>query len=478
NIALAPPGVSQHVQLTFDEAMAVLNGRSPLVNYTTTYGALIPYLIAIPLKALGASLAAFMTLMTVLNALALLAVYAVLRRLTRNAPAALALYVPFVATSVFWVRGTFVSRYDFGNYFGVFPLRYAGPLLLLWATLRHLDGDRPRRPETLYALSGLVMLNNTDFGVAAFCATVGALLVARPPPDRRELLRRCRPIATGLAIAFGLVSILTLVRAGSLPHLDVLVKYARIFGVAGWGNLHTPLFGFHLVIYATFVAGLATAAARFAARHPDVRLTAMLAWSSLFGLVSGAYFAYRSHPDVLIAHFPAWALTLALLVIVVARAVAERVPRRVTIPDVAVLLGFALAVCSLAQFPSPWQQRDRIEQRADTRPLDNVAARRFVMAQTEPGEPIALPTALGHRIAYESGVVNVVGYADLVQMPTVEQWNEMLAALCAEGGSVLIGGFRPEMEAALHRNGFRRVRTDADSGLTLWVDERGCNGGG
>src|SRR5215213_5321550 len=59
----ANPVMTVHLQFSFDEALSVLNGRSPLVDMAT-YGALIPYLVALPLAALHGSLAAFTSLMT------------------------------------------------------------------------------------------------------------------------------------------------------------------------------------------------------------------------------------------------------------------------------------------------------------------------------------------------------------------------------------------------------------------------------
>ena len=85
---------------------------------------------------------------------------------SRNGVTALLLYLPVLATSLFIVGGTRTSRYTFGDYFGVFPLRYAGPFLLAWLLVRQLDGARPRRPWPLFLVAGLCALNNAEFGLA------------------------------------------------------------------------------------------------------------------------------------------------------------------------------------------------------------------------------------------------------------------------------------------------------------------------
>jgi len=478
NAASANPVMTVHLQFSFDEALSVLDGRSPLVDMAT-YGALIPYLVALPLAALHGSLAAFTSLMTLLTALAMLAVFALLRRLTRNAAAALALYVPFLATSLFIVRGEAVTRFDYGNYFGVFPIRYAGPYLLAWLTTRHLDGDRPRA-MALFAVAGLVLLNNTDFGLSALGATIAALVCARPPRARAQLLALGGRVAAGLVIALALATLLTLLRADSLPHLGRLTAYARLFGIAGFGNLPTPLLGFHLVILATFVAAVATAAVRAVHGAEDVSLTGMVAWCGVFGLGTGAYFAYRSHPDTLVALFSIWSLTLALLLVVTVRAARARGPALPSPATLALLVGCGLAVCSIAQLPLPWQQVERIARSSDDALLRWPDAGRFIRTFARPGATVAIMTALGHRIGYEVDVRNVTAYTGMHQMPTVEQLHETIDSLRAAGGTMLFLGeeWWPEVPSALTSAGFRRVAVDQRSGFIAWRDVRGPAGGG
>lgn len=466
SIAFASNHIVAHLRYSFDESMSVLDGRSPLVDMTT-YGALVPYVVALPLAAFGGSLAAFTTLMVLLTVCALMALYALLRRLTRNPLAALALYLPIVATSLFIVRGETVERFDFGNYFGIFPIRYAGPYLLVWLTVRHVDGERPRSAVPLFAVAGLVVLNNTDFGLPALGATLAAVVCARPPRTREAVLALAGRIAAGLAIALSLVSLLTLLRADTLPHLGRLFDYARLFGVAGFGNLPTPLLGFHLVILATFVGAAATAAVRVARPDADATLTAALAWCGVFGICSGAYFAYRSHPDTLIAHFSIWALTLAVLLVAVVRGAFERGRLAPSPPVLALLVGCGIAVCSLAQFPLPWLQVERIARSSSKQPLRQPEAVRLVRRFAPPGATVAILAPLGHRLAYDADVTSVAAYTGLPQMPTVEQFEQTLAALRAAGGRLVFVGqpFYRELPRALARAGFTLVGEDPASEL-------------
>jgi hypothetical protein len=473
DIGLALIGVTHHIRYTFDESMAVLDGRSPLVDFAG-YTSLWPYVVALPLAALGASVGAFTGLMTSLTALALLAVYGVLRRVTRHPLAALLLYAPFLATSLFIVTGS-VERYTFGNYYAEFPLRYAGPYFLAWLTARRIEGERPRRLDVLFAIAGLVLINNVEFGLPALLATVLALLAAQRPARLRETWPLLRSLGVGVAIAFALVCALTLARAGTLPRFGVFLQYASVFGFAGFGRVPVPTLGLHLVIALTLVGALLTAAVRVARNASDRLLTAMLAWIGIFGLGAAQYFANRPGPDVLIAFFSIWALALALLVVVAARALAGTRDRRLLlIPALAVLFGFGLACASLAQVPLPWQQVQRLERVTSAPAMKLLPVRDFVAARTHRGERIALFLALGHRVAREAGVVDVEVSAGLDLMPTAEQVNSSLHALRREGGrKVFIGEFVwPEMPGALAAAGYQELVVDRRSGFSEWLAPR------
>src|SRR2546430_2603950 len=109
-------------------------------------------------------------------------------------------------------------------------------------------------------------------------------------------------------------------------------------------------------------------------------------------------------------------LSLSLLAIVVVRALTERGGRRPAVAEGAVLLGLALAVCSLAQTPAPWSQVDRIARGGPPdSPLQRYGARSFVAtAGAARGERVLLLIPMGHRIAYELGLVNVAPYVSML----------------------------------------------------------------
>ncbi|HEX4805963.1 MAG TPA: hypothetical protein VFU94_08685 [Conexibacter sp.] len=190
SIASALWPVRYHLEYTLDETFAVVNGLTPLVNFSSQYSALWPFPAALIMSVAGKTLLVFTLVMCALTSIALLAIYGVLRRASRSATAALALYVPFLATSLFSIGAADVNRGTFANYFGIFPLRYAGPYLVAWLTARHLDRSGSGRSAwLLFAAAGLTLVNNVDFGAAALGACVAALIWGAAAPTRAALLR-------------------------------------------------------------------------------------------------------------------------------------------------------------------------------------------------------------------------------------------------------------------------------------------------
>ncbi|HEX7289900.1 MAG TPA: hypothetical protein VF250_02125, partial [Conexibacter sp.] len=268
-------------------------------------------------------------------------------------------------------------------------------------------------------------------------------------------------VAGGLAVAVGLVALLTLVRSGELPRPGLLTEFPHIYAVDGWFISPMTPIGLHTALYVTFSAALVTAVVRAARDGRDPALTGLLAWSGAFGLLAGSYYIGASNPLTLATLFSAWCFALALLVVVVARALAER-RRLPTAPQLAVLFGFALAVCSLAQLPAPWSQLARLRERAD--PIyEQRWAVQSIRARVERGEKVAILLPLGHRIAYDIGVVNVAPYSGPAAMPKKRQVRTTIAAMRREGArSAFIDvGNHAQLAAALQRAGFA-VRGNAN----------------
>jgi len=457
------PAVRDMMPWSFDETYAILDGRAPLLDFHAQYGQLWPYLAALALAIVGSGMGAWTGVMAAIGGAALLAVFALLRRVTRSSLAALALFAPFVATSFFMERGPLENRYGPANLYTIFPVRYAGPYLLAWLLARRLDGRRPRRDAVVFLCAGLVVLNNPEFGIPALGATIAAYLWAVPPRTPRAAARLAGAAAAGLLGALALVALLTFARSGALPRFGLLFEFARLYGVSGWGMLPMKPLGLHLVVFATFAAAATLATVRTVNRDPDVVFTGMLGWSGIFGLGAGAYFVGRSHPDVLVNLFSAWALALSLLAVAAVRALAARPSRRPHAVELAVLVGFGLAVASLAQTPAPWSQLERLADDTPTAVFRDNAYTHFLAAHTRRGERVAILNAGGHRYAYDLGLDNVSPYASSLAIVTVHQLRTTVDALRAAGGRklfVALPATDPAAIAYLQRHGFAVARVE------------------
>jgi hypothetical protein len=473
NLAPASLSVTYHLQFTFDDFVALVNGRTPLVNYAEQYASLLPFIVWPVLRLGGAQVGTFTATMCFLSLISLLAVERVFALITRSERLALALYVPFLATSLFFILRSGSQLFSWASYYAVFPMRYAGPYVLFWLCMRHLRGMRPRSSVVVFAFAGLVVLNNIEFGLPAFLATVMAMLVSASPGRLLALtVRVTKDAAVGIIGALAIVAVLTLLLTGELPNLGLLTLYSRIFGEGGFGLLHTPVAGLYLIVNMVFAAAILVAAIRSRDGAEDNVYTAALAYSGVFGLGAGNYYMGRTHPGGLVVLFSVWALSVALLALLALRALAARrfdakAPSLLLLAGALVSLG--LTSTAVAQFPAPWTQLRRIVASAPPPPpYDVSAAVAFLRRTAAPGEPIVLLAPLGHLIALDAGVENVSPYSSQEDVITYQQLREVLTALHAAGGTRLyLAGPFPEIPQTLTSDGFTPT-TDAASGITEW----------
>jgi hypothetical protein len=479
NLAPALIEVTYHLEFTFDDFVAQLNGLTALVNYNAQYASLLPFAVSPVLALGGTTIGAFTSIMCALTLFSLLAIERALAHVTRNELVAFLLYVPILAASLFTVVHVGPQRYDFADYFAVFPLRYFGPYVLFWLCVRHLRGLSPRRGSTLFLFAGLVLLNNVEFGLPALAAAVVGCAAAGE--FAQPLRRLARSVVLGLLGALALVSLLTLLQAGQLPELGGLTLYARLFGATGLTLLPTSLDGFQLIIFITFAAALAVAGRRYRRRADDRVLTGALAYSGVFGLGAGSYYMGRSHPVVLVALFSVWALCGALLSLLSLRELARR-PVRIAaltrksawaqvrlIALIAATLG--LAATAIAQVPAPWTQVTRIATTARPPVPYNIGqAVSFVRGAARRGEALVLLAPLGHQIARDAGVKNVSPYSSSADILTYNQLSEVLDALRRNHGTrFFVGEYTaPEIPKVLSTEGFRAV-AGPGTGLTEWI---------
>ncbi len=474
---------SGHIPVAAQDYFAVVNGRTPMVDFVAQYTQLLPLLVAPLLPLFGLSITSFSVIMCALSVVALLAVFGVFRQVTGRPLAALALYVPFLAISLFpWADHGPYREFN-GNYHGFFPGRYLGPFLIAW--LCALAVRRERIPAwALFFAGGLAALNNAEFGSACLIALAAALLLGADASG--GLLQRARTLAphaaAGLAGAVVLVCSVTLIRAGGLPDPAKLTYFTRLFGRQSFGLEPMPALGLHIWIYFTCAGAILTAAVRYVRRAEDRTLTAMLAYSGVFGLIAGSYFAGRSLPFQLLLLFPVWGLAGILLAWTAfgylrsARGSASL--RRSFLPSLAAISGFGVMVAAIITLPAPWTQIERLGNSGPA-VVDVPAVQRFVERRTTPGEPILLYGApIDHRVAERAGVENVSPWNSGLTLYSPNEYRQAIDALEQAGGSKVflrrvtlqggIFGKGGSVTKLLLADDFREVVDDRTARTTLY----------
>lgn len=492
NLAHAHFSVPYHLQFTFDEFVSVSNHRTPLVNFVPLYSRLLPFVTAPIFSIFGITVGTFTWTMLVLSVLSLVAVYLMFRHVTGGPLTAMFLYVPFVAVTLIpMIRGNGETLF-LANLYGLVPLRIVGPFLLAWLSARELK--RPFRwgPTALFFCAGLATLNNPEFGMVSFLAIGVALWCGREAsvPALRRVLNLVPQAIVGALASIISVSALIYVRSSSLPRLDYLNHFQRVFAVQGFGMIPMPLFGLHVAIYLTFLAALVGAlTTAITGRQTEAPvLNGMLAFSGVLGLGTLTYWVGRSHPLGLFALFPFWGLSSSLLAWWVLSAVAgrspnTRSPQRIWIlPSAAALVVFGLMVSLIAQFPAPGGQFERLGSKSaaadtgnpaqlyDTRSTYDPAAVKFIDDMSSAGERVGIIASLGHGIAERSDVVDVSVYSHPDSIGFEEQMDFVVGALQEKGArKVFLGPSYPEVAAYLQRHGYLLTAREDESHLSLWV---------
>jgi hypothetical protein len=471
---------SGHIPAQAEDYFAVVNGRTPLVDYIPLYVHLLPFLVAPVLTAFNLSLTSFSISMCILSLVGLMAMYGTFSAVTRHSWAALALYLPFVAISLFpWDRQGAAWDYD-GNYYGFFPGRYLGPFVVAWLCALCLRGRRMPGWLVFFA-AGLAVANNAEFGLPCLVAAVVALAFGadRSISSRERASKLAVHGAAGIGAALVLTCGVIVARSGQLPNPAFATYWSSTFAKDGYGLERMPTLGLHWAMYGTYAAALVTAAVRYVRVEPDRTLTGMLAFAGIFGILSGSYFAGRSVPWQLMLLFPVWGFALALLTWTVVRSLrAARADsfrlRRLMLPAVATLAGFGIMVAAIDRFPPPWQQLDRLTAGGEA-VNDQPDAQSFVDTHTAPGAHVLLlGTPLDHRIAERAGVVNESPVFDVFALLSALEVDRAINFLEDDGGRLVferVSRELPEVAQILRQRGFHRLRKDPASGLVEWRRE-------
>ncbi len=416
-LGASDPYVWSHLQVTFEDFVAVGNGLTPTVDYASQYAHVLPFALAPLLTLTDYQPASFTVIATALTLAALLAVWATLRIVTASRLAGALLYLPLLAAGSLPFLEAGDERAFNANVYQLLPLRYLGPFAIAWLLARRLAGRRAPGQLGLFALAGLTALNNPEFGLPCFGALAIALALADRedggPPRPHDLGPLALRAAGGALIALTALAAVTLARAGELPDPGELLFHTRTLVAQGWYLVPIAGIGLFALVYLTLGGAVVLAAVRAASAATDRTLTGLLAYAGVLGLGAGLYYAGRSLPEHLVALYPVWGLAVALLAWAAVRALAAAPSAlagvvRIGVGGIVVLVCAGLMLSTLTAIPAPWTQAERVAADVDSgSPLDVADAAAFVARETEPGEKVAFVATMGHYTAREAGVDDV-----------------------------------------------------------------------
>jgi hypothetical protein len=487
-ISQTDPVLKNHLPFTMGEFAAVLNGRTPLVDFFAQYQNVLTLVLAPLFKLTGLGPTVFTAAMSGLALLGLGFLFSVLGRVCGNRWGALALFVPMVAMAFYSETGNQdVYRTHAFIYYAVGPLRYFGPCFLAWVAARYLTRPCPIRLMSAAALSLLVALNNLDFGVPAVVGVLACAIMFPPAFAGGQFRRIVGAVAlfavTALA-TLGVYGLFIRLWAGQWPMLGQLVVYQRAFALIGFYMIPMPEMGLHWIVYLTIIAAVLipvfeTFSSDSAAIADNRRLiNGCLVYSGFAAFGPLTYYAGRSHPRVLEAAFLWWIFILAQLV---NRAWHEwrgsaHQPRKLRdlllpLPVVATFGMFLLVSSTLGETPDPIDHLSRLTKTyPETSSVESAQAPlvRLIGKYLSPGSTGMIVHQDAHWLAMRAGINNVFPFAHDGSLLLKEQLNVVMAALVRVPGSerYVFGAPVPELLVRLKDNGFTRI--DGIGGFGVW----------
>jgi hypothetical protein len=415
----APTVTTYHFQFVEEELTAILAGRVPDVTFVPQYVNVFGYLTAPWFAIFGTSIGSFTTVMAIFSGLAFLAVGSLFKTLFRNWLLTAVLYVLFL--SIAMVPG---YRYSYGvvtvvNYPALMPFRYLGPYLLLAAI-----GFALRRRQlgwwlAIGTLSGLVLANNLDFGLAAALAALVASLIGGS--DLGDRSWRFPIIAfTGVVVGFLAFWLALWCQAGSFPSFHQYEFFAVDLGGSGaYAAKMGTAFGVQLVLWCTYAACIAIPIFRWIRGRRDnmtMLRDGLMAFIGVFGFGSGLYYVDRALQPVVKGLIVTWAIAAILLAWEIALQVRVQLGTRGRLHWALALplaLTVSLAGLGIGTFSDTRNLPGQIRLLTSTqKPVDflNPHLIRAVTSCTRPGEHVILMMPNGYSVALQAGVSNWMPY--------------------------------------------------------------------
>ena len=313
-----------HVDILLGAVNQVAHGRTILVDTSSQYGLLYPYVAATVLAPFGVGVVSLAAWFATLGLLQIVFAYLAIARLPAMTSAwrvaFLAAYcglaVPMLGGALFNLPDSICLPRDSHAftcvpvYYQYFPLRTIWPTFFIWFVPLALAARNRWMMPLGYGLSGLAFLWNADTGLLCLVAYAGAsgyLALAR------VALRPVAAVASAAAHAAAAVCAVGLaltayagfawVRSGSLPDYAALFRFQEIFYSAGFFMLPMPVWELWQPIVAIHALTVAWAMRRLVTGMAT-RRSAWMLFIALYGLGAFSYYQGRSMASFLPSSFP------------------------------------------------------------------------------------------------------------------------------------------------------------------------------
>ena len=474
-----------HIPFTMGEFAAVLNGRTPMVDFYSQYQNVLPLLLSPLLRWTGLSLFSFTLTMALLSVTGLLLLFSVLTRVVRSSWLALVLFLPMVAFSFEPVE-TNVGGYvhNMFTYYAMGPLRFLGVFVLARLSLWYLERPSYSRLAQSAAIAGIVALNNLDFGLPALAAVLSCVVLFAPRFGRSTpAVRICMAVLTflltaGMAVVVYFVAVR--LRAGAWPMVANLVLYQKTFAASGFAMVEAPQAGFYQTIFLILLLPVLVAlfevfSGSFLESGRRARIEyGTLIYAGIAGLGVFTYYAGRSDPGALPVAFCPAAYALVLLVY---RFGAGVIPSRLSggstapglriIPGVVVLTLFSLTFPGVFNAPHPGAQLARLRRGLAKLPDPHQNAVEVIRRYVPPGKQTVIIAPDAHWLAMKAGVINRYPFSHSGSLLIRDQLGPVMNAIAAlPNKKVVFGEVQPELAQRLMAKGFTNIEPNA--ALSVW----------
>jgi hypothetical protein len=331
-----------HVDILLGAVNQVAHGKTILVDTSSQYGILYPYIAAAAAAPFGVGVVSLAGFFATLGLVQIVLAYLAIARLPSVTGAwrtgFLAIYcglaVPMLGGALFNLPDTVCLPSEPRGftcapiYYQYFPLRTFWPTVFIWFVPLALASRNRWMMPLGYVLAGVAFLWNADTGLLCLVAYAGACgYMALAAAGRRPLAAcgaasaHAGAASATVALALAAYAAFAWLRSGSLPDFGRLLRFQEIFYAAGFFMLPLPTWELWQPIIAIYAVTVAWAMRRLVTGRATRRAAWML-FIALYGLGAFSYYQGRSMATFLPSSFP----PAAILAMLWLHAAARRLP--------------------------------------------------------------------------------------------------------------------------------------------------------